>query len=203
MNFIHHDGFYKDGQVPFDDAWAKKIHRQTFNDLLGTVQSWDTCDPQKFPHSTNSRKAISSACKFLNTSPPFSISRLSAMHLQNTVDNMSRTGIVAARWLYELYALHATPFTEEVVDTKEAETQVLSEMINSFKEKTGYFCVFKVDGVTYVKVKDCIIPFGSICDVDFSFDMSELSIITMEVAHTVVLAKANIDQLARFFALFD
>jgi hypothetical protein len=150
---------YKPGQIPFEEA----NQHTPFVELLGEVS--ENIEFPRHGSGINSvaNRVIRAARKRLNEeefhayeSKPWPLKKFEKYTIIQIIKKKD-LGINSAKWIYEHYASHATPVESKMEKPNQVDPS------NKIKE----FCMFKVDGVTYLKYHCRIIPFSDIQAFEF------------------------------------
>jgi hypothetical protein len=112
---------------------------------------------------------LTSSEKLHNNIDDITLSDLSSFSL-SSLYNIKGIGTIGITELYELYAIHAVPklpqsdiLINEATNNEGSNTEsICEEWYRSVKK----FCVFKIDGVTYFKIENHIIPFTAIISIN-------------------------------------
>jgi hypothetical protein len=150
---------YKERQVDFNSA----LLTNKLVDLLGSIQesaNIRTLIQIAEESDTSEKRAILSFIRSFRTESDKTILDLANFSIAelSKIDGIGKIGL---KFLYELYAAQAT-FNSGVVSP--SKKSILN--YDTFVSKTKEFCIFKVDGITYLKVLGDIIPFTSIVEID-------------------------------------
>jgi hypothetical protein len=215
VKFEYFEGSYKEGQTSFDKAWKNKTNQKNFVDLLGVVDPEIESYRVYSAGSSIGNKIIRAICIHLHSKGSFKIASLASYKILELVDQIKNVGKVSAKWLYEYYALHATPVVSEPSEITQCKSEAKEpKQVRLFGDKIKVFHIFIIDGVTCFYVEGIIISFLEILEIrqyedgviqiDYCKGVGEEGI-TSENCYTCTVNMCDIDEEEKnkFIAIFQ
>ena len=127
--------------------------------VVGKEVKTYTCD--NFP-TPNASRVLLLICEGLNYNLGFDLAMLSDQTIYQLKD-FRGAGLNSVKWLYEYYALHAIPAGHNSEKPKDTISEAPKpKQVALFGLEIKPFCIFTVDGVTYLFIEGFIVPFHKI-----------------------------------------